>query len=188
MATPQHQGVYSVQDLLDQIDALRQSLALVTDQVTTMRAERAVGGSNVRGGMFDKKTWEPDKLQKTVDFREWSEDFWEYIDQCDEQLSDMLNTSRDTADPIRATGNDEPTRAKAKVLYRTLKRYVTNADARSLIVNVQDKNPYEAWRLLFLKFDPRNDHSAEALVSKINDCKEWYCKRLADVPVSVGRW
>ena len=180
--------VYSVQDLLDQIEALRQTLASLTDQVTNLRAERGAGGSGARGGMYDKKTWEPDKLQKTVDFREWSDDFWEYIDQCDEQLSDMLNTSRDTQETIRHTGNDDETRAKAKVLYRVMKRYITNADARSLVVHVQDKNPYEAWRLLFMKYDPRNDHSAEALVAKINDGREWFCKKLSDVPVSVTRW
>ena len=69
-----------------------------------------------------------------------------------------------------------------------MKRYITNADARGFVVHVQDKNPYETWRLLFMKYDPRNDHSAEVLVAKINDIKEWFCKRLTDVSVSVTRW
>ena len=137
----------TLQDLLDQMATLSATVADLRDEVADLRAER---NRNVRGGMYDKKTWEPDKLLKITDFRDWSEDFYEYIDQCDEQLSDMLNVARDSQSPITSLGRDHETIAKAKVLYRTLKRYIVNPDAKSIVVHIQDKNPYEAWRLLFV--------------------------------------
>ena len=176
----------TLDQLLTQIAVLSDSIAKLQHEVDDLRSGKDRSG--VRGGMFDKKTWEPEKLNKVVDFREWSEEFFEYVEQCDEQLADMLNIARDSKEPITQQGRDEAVIAKSKVLYRTMKRYVICPDARSIVVHIKDKNPYEAWRLLFVKYDPRNDHSAEALVAKINDIREWYCKKISEVPTNVTKW
>ena len=160
----------TLDQLLTQIAVLSDSIAKLQHETDDLRSGKDRSG--VRGGMFDKKTWEPEKLNKVVDFREWPEEFFEYVEQCDEQLADMLNIARDSKEPITQQGRVEAVIAKSKVLYRTMKRYVIFPDARSIVVHIKDKNPYEAWRLLFVKYDLRNDHSAEALVAKINDIRE----------------
>ena len=77
---------------------------------------------------------------------------------------------------------------KAKALYRSLKRSVTQSDAKSIVQNVVGKNPFEAWRLLFAKFDPRNDASAQQMIDTILDKAKWKCTRLVDIPIKLAKW
>ena len=69
-----------------------------------------------------------------------------------------------------------------------LKRYVELKAARQTIILAPGKNPYEAWRLLFAKFVPRNDATAGAVVMKVCDWQFWKCKSLADVPFTISAW
>ena len=44
-----------------------------------------------------------------------------------------------------------------------MKRFVVYAEAKAIVVNVPDKNPFEAWRQFHAKHDPQND----ALLNKL---------------------
>ena len=79
---------WSLQDVLNQMVALNATVVTLQHEIAQLKEERSrmdtSGSERVsKGGMYDKRNWEPDKLSKIIDFREWSEDFWEYIDQCD---------------------------------------------------------------------------------------------------------
>ena len=57
----------------------------------------------------------------------------------------------------------------------------------SWVQNVVGKNPFEAWRLLFAKFDPRNDASAQQMIDTLDKAK-WKCARLVDIPIKLVKW
>ena len=63
----------TLEQLLTQIAVLSDSIAKLQHEVDALRSGKDRSG--VRGGMFDKKTWEPEQFNKVVDFREWSEEF-----------------------------------------------------------------------------------------------------------------
>ena len=120
-----------------------------------------------KGGIFDNRLLEPEKFHREVDFKEWVEDFREYIEVQDENLAELLDFARDSKEAITHAGVDEERQRNAKVLYGSLKRSVTHTDARSLVVNVAGNHPFEAWRKLFMKYDPRNDSISQNIVDTI---------------------
>ena len=144
--------------------------------------------ARLRGGIFDKSLSMPEKLSRVVDFKEWSEDYHEYIDSQDEHLAELLTSARDSTTQITHMGATPLIREQAKAMYRSLKRSITQQDARSIVVTVEHKNPFEAWRLLFLKYDPRNDATAQTMIDIILDKARWKCSKLTDVPVKLVKW
>ena len=100
----------------------------------------------------------------------------------------MLKQARDCKDPITQLGATESIRTSARALYRSLKRSVTHPDARVIVMSTADRNPFEAWRQLFQKYDPRNDASAMQLIDSILDKSKWKCARLTDILVKLAKW
>ena len=92
-----------------------------------------------------------------------------------EHLAELLTLARDSDNPVLGMGNDEETRTRAKALYKSLKRNVVLSDAKSIVVNVLNKNPFEAWRQLSAKYDPRNDAAAQRMIDLIMNKKHWKC-------------
>ena len=69
-------------------------------------------------------------------------------------------------------GNDEPTITHCKVLYRVLKKLVVQPEAKAIVTNVEGDNPYEGWRQLYGRFNPRNDATASSLILRPMSGKE----------------
>ena len=76
----------------------------------------------------------------------------------------------------------------AKALYKSRKKNVVHAEAQAIITTAPNKNPFEAWRLLFAKFDPRNDATAQNIIDDILDKPKWKCHKLSEVPLKVAKW
>ena len=38
------------------------------------------------------------------------------------------------------------------------------------------------------KFDPRNDHTADAIARHVHDASKWKCKTLQEVPILIAKW
>ena len=80
--------------------------------------------------------------------------------------------ARDSEAVITGMGDDEATQHKARALYKSLRRNIVLPEARQIVTNTPEKNPFEAWRHLFGKYDPCNDASAQRMMDTILDKKE----------------
>ena len=184
------------QQLTDQVNALMSQITELTTRLAQFEGTNAFGPASAHGVLpnyqanmlFDKKMFAPEKFEKLANFREWTDDFMDYVDMCDEQIGDLLKTARDTDRVITQMGQDDATVKKSKALYRILRRCVEQPEAKAIVVNVEEKNIYEAWRQLFAKFDPRNDASANMIITKLMYAALWKCKKIPDIPLAVGKW
>ena len=131
-------------NLTDQLNQAIQRIGVLEQQPPGARG--FVDETRQKGGIFDKQSMLPDKLMRQADFREWSEEYLEYIEMQNEHLAELLTLARDSDVPVLGMGNDEDTRLRAKALYKSLKRNIVLSDARSIVVNALNKNPFEAWR------------------------------------------
>ena len=168
--------------LMAQIAVLSQENAALNKSMLDMAARLVVaeqntgtGGSGahtseaMKGGLYDKRLYEPEKLVRHIDFKEWAEDFFEFVEMCDSEVAGLLAMAKVEKEVCTATGSTLVLRQKSKALHRMLKRSITLLDARRVVVLAPGKNPYEAWRLLHMKFDPLNDSTAGAVVRKLVD-------------------
>ena len=57
-----------------------------------------------------------------------------------------------------------------------------------IVVNAPDKNPIEAWKELYAKYDPRNDSSAQQIIDIILDKKRWKCADIKEIPMKLSQW
>ena len=169
--------------------SLEQQVKDVTDRLAISESNSAGDGQkDLRGGLFDKKLYEPQVLEDARDFKEWSEEFLDWVEMCDKEIPLLMTAATREKDQIVALGSSQATIEKAKPLFRMLKKYIKLKPARQTVALAPGKNPYEAWRLLFAKFNPKNDSTAGAVVIKVCDWKFWKCKSLADVPLTVAQW
>jgi hypothetical protein len=168
----------------------------LTNQVNDLSAKLAAaeqraglgGGDDKRGGLFDKKLYEPQPLEDQREFKEWAEDLQDWVQMCDKDIPILMSAAAREKNVITTLGGTPALEEKAKPLFRMLKRFIKLKSARQVVSLTPGKNPYEAWRLLFAKFAPRNDATAGAIVLKICDWKAWKCKVLGDVPVTIAAW
>ena len=169
---------------------LEQQLRDVNDRLATAERGTAGGGQgrDDRGGLFDKKLYEPQPLEDIRDFKEWSHDFVDWVEMCDREVPLLMKAAVREKEQIVALGSSQATIDKAKPPFRMLKRYIKLKPARQTVALAPRKNPYEAWRLLFSNVAPRNDATAGAVVIKVCDWKFWKCKSLADVPLTISEW
>ena len=173
-------------NLTDQLNQAIQRIGVLEQQPPGARG--FVDETRQKGGISDKQNMLPDKLMRQADFREWSEEYLEYIEMQNEHLAELLTLARDSDVPVLGMGNDEDTRLRAKALYKSFKRNIVLSDARSIVVNALNKNPFEAWRQLFAKHDPRNDVAAQRMHDLIMKKKHWKCIRLDEIPTKLTQW
>ena len=157
--------------------ALEQQVAQLTATVNSLQnTGPARSSEDTRGGLYDKKLYEPDRLENVKDFKEWSEDFLDFIQMCDREVAALLVAATREKEPISALGGTQSLIDKARPVFRMLKRSIKHQAARQTIVLAPGKNPYEGWRLLHQKYFPQNDASASLMMEKIIEIKHWRCK------------
>lgn len=127
-------------------------------------------------------------LEDARDFKEWSDDFYDWVEMCDSDIPLLLLAAPPEKEQITALGGTPEVVAKAKPLFRMMKRFIKLKTARQTVSPAPGKNPYEAWRVLFSKFHPKNDATAGAVVIRLCDWKFWKCRNLADVPLTISQW
>ena len=96
----------------------------------------------------------PELFAQNTIFREWKLEFEDYIAGRDKTLSDLLEKSEKAKEVIVGVGESERERDRAQKLYRIIRKLATHPEAKSIVTHVQNKNPWEAWRLLVARFDP----------------------------------
>ena len=171
------------QDLVTRVAAAEQTIA-------TQRAGQVTssGDGFIKGGLYDKRLYEPERLETKESFKEWSEDFFDFVEMCDAEIAQMLKFAKSETNVITATGATPDLQKKAKSLYRMLKQKIYLKEAKRVVVLARGKNPYEAWRLLHAKYDPNNDVSAGSVVKTVLNVSKWKCKSIAEVPTTIAAW
>ena len=119
--------------------------------------------------LVDRRYYEPPKLEVTLRFKEWSDGFVDYIEYRNPALGAKLRVAMKIKTNITEMGGDDISLKQAGQLYRVMKKVTIHADARPLVVHVEGRNPWEAWRQLHEKYDPRNDTTANAIMVKALD-------------------
>ena len=175
------------------LGASQRTNALLETQLTDLRNRLGApggggGGAADRGGLYDKKLNLPMTLRDGRDFREWADDFFDWVEDCDSELSHLLKAAAREKAVIIQKGQSQSVIAKAKHLYRWMKKSIDLKGAKQIVLFSPDKNPYEAWRQLYAKYAPNNDASAGAIVDKLVDWKAWRCKSIAEVPMAIAAW
>ena len=137
--------------ILQENQALQQHLRNVSDRLAVAEqvssaqavhaADTAVTRGDMKGGLYDKRLYEPEKLDKAANFKEWAEDFFEFVEMCDPEVSNLLRLAVGEKDVISESGGNLVLRTKSKALHRMLKRSVSLLEARRIIVLSPGKNP-----------------------------------------------
>ena len=154
--------------------------------------EDADGDDDMRGkpkDLMSRKFFEPAPFNKSSgSFRDWAEEFVDFIAMRDENLAAALDNARDSKSPVLRLGDNDKEIAQAKRMYRIVKKLMEHPDAIPIIKHVPGKNVWEAWRTLHSKFDPQNDAAQTRTVVRLIDSKYWHCKTVDRVPIAVAQW
>ena len=175
----------SIVNLSDQLSQAMQRIQIL-EQSHGPRPEMDEARS--KGGLLDKSNMLPEKLARASDFREWTEEYQEYIEFQSVKLSALLTMARDSQVAITGMGDDAETQHKARALYKSLRYNIVLPEARQIVANTPEKNPFEAWRQLFGKYDPRNDASAQRMMDAILDKKMWKCAKIEEIATKISKW
>ena len=130
-------------EILAQVVALTDMVTAQAARILVLETAQPGGERNLKGGIFDNRSMEPEKFRRLIDFKDFVEDFKEYIEVQDKAFADVLDLARDFKIPIMHAGAVAETQRKAKALYQALKRNVIHSEAKSIVQNVSDKNPFE---------------------------------------------
>ena len=182
MSATLDQTAAAVHELIAKVD-------LLVTRVTTLESQAWTSGQGEGGGrggrgrgyednnLVDRKFFTPEALSTKDIFREWAEDFTDYIASRDKELGTLLSAAKyldvaTHASHASAFGAiDEEKKAN---LYRVMKKLLhPHPEARVLVQYVPDKNPFEAWRQVHSKLDPMNDQAAGHAVRTILDPRKW---------------
>ena len=107
--------------------------------------------------LMSDKFFEPSPFTKNAgSWREWAEEFVDFIAMRDEELAEALNTPKESRIPIVSLGGNHRQVAKAKKLYCMVCKLDEHPAARALVVHAADKHVFEAWRALSAKFEGVN--------------------------------
>ena len=185
-------AVYTLEELAAQVVHLTWEIRTLQRQLADQSAAQpaprddAMESKN-KGFLFEKKLFEPEKLERATSFKDWSEDLIDWVEQSDGHIAGLLRIARDSKGAITEMGGDEATITRSKILYRALKKLVVQPEAKAIATQVEGKNPYEAWRQLYGRFDPRNDATASSIILRLMGAKEWKCRVVSELLVTIAK-
>ena len=191
MAATLEQTAAAVHELITKLDAL-------TNRMVLMEAKAAQGADSPdhKGGgkndLVDRKFFTPESLSPKDIFREWADDFTDYVVSRDKELGTLLSAAKyldvathaSHASAFGAIGDEQKSN-----LYRVMKKLTaTHPEARVLVQYVADKNPFEAWKQIHSKLGPMNDQAAGHAVRTILDPRKWAVQHVTQIPSMLARW
>ena len=140
---------HRMQNLEGQLGAAQRTNQQLEQQVRDMTSRllspgASTGPPETRGGLFDKKLFEPSVLEDARDFKEWSEDFQDWIEMCDSDIPPLLIAATREKEQITALGGSAVVINKARPLFRMMKRFIKLKTAKQTVTLAPGKNPYEA--------------------------------------------
>ena len=138
----------AVHELIASVDALTDRIVLLETRAASGSTQESRDFRDAGVGLVDKRLFTPELLFPKDIFREWSEDFIDYIRSRDAELGMLLEQARytdvaakdSTSGALAALDQD-----KSRNLYRAMKKFLKeHPEARPLIQYVPNRNPFEA--------------------------------------------
>ena len=135
--------------LNQEVNALRDLVHKANAEIIKLRNESPEPGEGSKTTYFlDRKRRVPDDWRKGTPWREFSENFVEWVSGIDAAAGDKLEAALDTKDVISGVGMSTSEQHAAREVFIAMKTMLKdNVEAKGILRKVQ-KNPYEAWRLL----------------------------------------
>ena len=109
-------AVPTVEELTDMVVGLIRQNQVLENKVTALEASAAAGGSSIGGEershrqLVDTKKLFPDPLMKDEEFRDWREDFIEWVDNLAPEVAKRLEEVELTEDELEIDEFDEISR------------------------------------------------------------------------------
>ena len=150
--------IVTLNDALGQVQstvaALQQRLEVAEEDAS--RANRRGGGRHREEGdddadgdddmrgkpkdLMSRKFFEPSPFNKSSgSFRDWAEEFVDFIAMRDENLAAALDNARDSKSPVLRLGDNDKEIAQAKRMYRIVKKLMEHPDAIPIIKHVPSR-------------------------------------------------
>ena len=177
----------SAQEITESLVALNATVQQLTSQIANangviqaqaVRIQTLEGAQGAQGHdgerkpfkrMIDTKVLSPAPFTAKDEhrWREWSEEFEDYIESVDPHLAGLMRNAPDEENPID-NGNLELTERQTLTDVRALlTKMLKHPEAKARQKSVPDKNVLEVWRILGRWFDPQTVGSAAASLSNI---------------------
>ena len=182
----------SVEVLTAQMVKMSEQIAALQSDLQFFRARVHDSGKGGGKGEFiepllDLKKMFPQTFVKEEQWRDFSEEFLDYIGEKDKSgvIVDALKESATAVGEVRLP-DDEDDAARMRTLFILMKRIVKEPDARMIPRNTADYNSMELWRQLVQRFDPQNETTDMRLHNMILNPKP--IKDLCELIVRIARW
>ena len=150
MAASLREITVQIVGLLEANEDLLQKVRDLEQQVAEGAGGRAGGAfAGQRHGLVDQKKLFPDALTRDEDFREWRDDFVEWVEFLEPAVAKRLEEvaildEEQDLDP-------HETEAQAHVrrsLYAAMRKLIKTVEGKLIAKSVKEHNPFEAFRLL----------------------------------------
>ena len=133
----------SVQELTQQIINLGEKLSLAMQRISDLEnvtpAQR--DETKTRERLGDKEMLRPDKLIRQSDFKEWAEEYVEYVEsqrKGGQRMAGLLGLARESQELIIGKGETAHGISVATDLYKNMKKFVVLPEAKMIVVNAPD--------------------------------------------------
>ena len=127
----------------------------------------------------------PDKFVKPEEWKEWSEEFMDYIEEKDKVTYESLQEAASARSEIALPDEDEDV-DKVRAVFKLLKRLLKENESKTIQRNVQHYNALELWRLLNQNFEPQNESTNLSMHKRILNPKP--VTQLKDMLNRIARW
>ena len=77
---------------------------------------------------------------------------------------------------------------RAQKLYRIIRKLATHPEAKPIFTHVQHNHPWEVWRLLVARFDPKNGAFNAKSVRDSISVNVWKAKAMRELPARIAEW
>ena len=116
---------------------------------------------------IDLKVFLPDPFLAKGEgrWREWAEEFEDYIESIEPNLARLMRVAPDEEEPIPGSNLDIFERATLTDVWTLLSKMLKHPEARARQKSIKDRNVLEVWRILSRWFDPQSVGLAAASLS-----------------------
>ena len=174
--------------LTDTIEAMRVEMDSMNAELNRLQRRGRPEPEEREEELVDRKFFTPEYFPQNGIFRDWQQEFTDYIAGRDRRLGDLLESAAKQKEVIVTLGDDGSSIQRAEKLYRILKKLMVHTEARNIVNHVPNKNPWEAWRLLSARFDPKNNAYNSRSVRELLSVKAWKPKHMFDLPAQIAKW
>ena len=119
-------------------------------------------------------------------WREWAEEFEDYIESIEPNLALLMRAAPDEEEPIPGSNLDVFERATLADVWTLLSKMLKHPEARARQKSIKDRNVLEVWRILSRWFDPQSVGLAAASLSNILNPKR--AANLRELPTLIDLW